>query len=94
MIAFCGFRRMRIFYESACRSIATDDIRSDLIGVVPGAFYRTHRNTGADGVRVLAIAHKLGCEAELIPVRSFGRLEENADIILDWIDLIRGYGSG
>ena len=62
------------------------EMRPDLVGVVPGAFYREHRNTGADGTRALAIARDLGCQAELIPVESFGGLEENAKVILDWLE--------
>lgn len=74
------------FCESVGGQTAKGEIRADLIGVVPGAFYRTHRNTGADGARVLSIARQLGCEAELIPVGSFGRLEDNAAVILKWIE--------
>ena len=57
----------------------------DLIGVVPGAFHREHRNTGADGARIFRIARDLGCEAETIPVASFGSLEINAQEIARWL---------
>ena len=57
-----------------------------LLGIVPGAFHREHRNTGADGARVLAIARELGVAAEVIPTRSFGTLEENAEIIQRWLE--------
>ena len=73
------------FFRTVCEAKAEPEIHADVIGVVPGAFYETHRDTGADGARVLSIARRLGCEAELIPVRSFGRLEENAATILQWI---------
>ena len=56
-----------------------------LVGIVPGAFYRQHRNTGADGARVLNIVRQIGFRAELIPVRSFGRLTENAALIRAWV---------
>lgn len=59
--------------------------RPDLIGVVPGAFHREHRDTGADGARLFAIARELGIPAELVPVASFGRLEENAAVIAAWL---------
>jgi hypothetical protein len=54
-------------------------------GIVPGAFYREHKNTGANGARVIATLQKLGIPTETIPVRSFGRLEENASIIRKWL---------
>ncbi|CAN5618415.1 hypothetical protein BH09VER1_BH09VER1_22590 [soil metagenome] len=74
------------FCQSVCGQTTEGELSVDLIGVVPGAFYRTHRKTGADGARVLSIASQLGCEAELIPVESFGRLEDNAAVILKWIE--------
>lgn len=61
------------------------NLSADLIGIVPGAFHREHRGTGADGARVLAIARELRCEAEVIPTSSFGTLEENGRIILNWL---------
>lgn len=65
-------------------------INADLIGVVPGAFHREHRNTGADGARVLAIARESGCEAELIPVGSFATLSDSTQTILHWLEAHRG----
>jgi len=56
------------------------------IGLVPGAFYREHANTGADGALVLGILNGLGYQVELIPVHSFGSLADNARIIADWVD--------
>ena len=56
-----------------------------LVGIVPGAFYREHKNTGADGARVMSILRQVGFRAEVVPVRSFGRVEENAAIIRDWL---------
>jgi hypothetical protein len=61
-----------------------------LLGVVPGAFHREHRHTGADGARLLAIARELGVPAEVIPTRSFGTLAENASVIHDWLKARRG----
>ncbi len=74
------------FLEMARQETAQADASSVLIGVVPGAFYQSHRDTSADGARVFAIAKEMGCEAKLIPVRSFGTLEENANTILDWLE--------
>jgi hypothetical protein len=78
------------FFLSAQKAQRPAKICADLIGVVPGAFHREHRNTGADGARALAIAAELGCQAEVIPTASFGTLDENARVILDWITARRG----
>ena len=74
------------FLQAALARKDGDGGRPTFVGVVPGAFYREHRNTGADGARVLSIARGLGCEAELVPVKSFGMLEENSAAILDWLE--------
>jgi hypothetical protein len=58
----------------------------DLIGIVPGAFYRRHKHTGADGKRIIEIARQIGTPTELIPVKSFGSLTNNARIILEWLE--------
>ena len=55
------------------------------IGLVPGAFYREHTHTGADGALVRGFLARLGYEAELIPVHSFGSLADNARIIAEWV---------
>ena len=59
--------------------------RPDLIAVVPGAFHREHTDSGADGRRVLAIAREIGCPAAVIPVPGFGRIEDNANLISNWL---------
>jgi hypothetical protein len=64
--------------------------KPDVIGIVPGAFYRDHKDTGADGARVLAIARELDCAAELIEIPSFGTLAECAVTILRWLETKRG----
>ena len=56
-----------------------------LIGIVPGAFYREHKNTGADGERIVEIGRSLNCAVERIPLQSFGSLAENARQIADWL---------
>lgn len=73
------------FLDSAREARRPATFCADLIGVVPGAFHREHWNTGAAGARVLAIARALGCAAEVIPTASFGTLDENARVILDWL---------
>lgn len=61
-----------------------------VLGIVPGAFFREHGHTGADGARVLSIAQDLGIAAELVPVASFGTLAENARTLHQWIAARRG----
>jgi hypothetical protein len=74
------------FFQEPCPQAASDASLPDLVGIVPGAFYREHRNTGADGARMLSIAHDLGCQAERVAVGDLGGLDENARVILDWLD--------
>lgn len=73
------------FWDGAHRDMSAAKCPVDLIGIVPGAFHREHHHTGANGARVFEIARKLQCEAELIPLPSFGTLDANARIILDWL---------
>ncbi len=58
----------------------------DLIAVVPGAFHGQHKHTGADGLRIVEMVQGLAPKVEVIPIRSFGHLEENAGAILDWLE--------
>jgi hypothetical protein len=55
------------------------------VAVVPGAFYREHPQTGADGKRLREAAAALGCATYLIPTQSVGRAEVNARMICDWL---------
>lgn len=61
----------------------------DLIAVVPGAFHGQHKHTGADGLRIVELVQGLAPRVEVIPIRSFGRLEENAAMLLDWLEARR-----
>ena len=61
-----------------------------LVGIIPGAFYLEHKNTGADGARVVAIVETLGCRVERVPLESFGSLARNAKIIADWLAQKKG----
>ena len=76
----------------AVPSAALSDVQplADLIGIVPGAFHGQHKHTGADGVRIAALVHGLAPRIEVIPVLSFGPLDDNARLILDWLDARRG----
>lgn len=55
------------------------------IGIVPGAFFQEHPHTGADGERIRSLLGELGFNVERVPIRSFGRVTDNARIILDWL---------
>ena len=55
------------------------------VAVVPGAFYREHPETGADGQVMRDEAARHGCQAELIPTKSIGTPAENGRIICDWL---------
>jgi hypothetical protein len=68
--------------NSSNRSVVSDP---PLVGIVPGAFYLEHNNTGADGSRLVAILRSINCRAQLVPVESFGSLTTNAAIIAEWL---------
>ena len=75
----------RLFLESVLDVPAQPQMDFVVVGIVPGAFYREHKNTGADGARITAILQELGLSTEVVPVHSFGRVEENARIINEWV---------
>ena len=58
----------------------------DIIGVVPGAFHGQHKHTGADGLKIVETVRGLAPRVEVVPVRSFGQLQENAETILNWLE--------
>ena len=55
------------------------------LAIVPGAMYREYPQTGADGGRFVDIVRTLGWTTEVIPVKSMGRLEDNARIIAGFL---------
>ena len=57
-----------------------------LIAVSPGAFYREHPEVGADGRELLELCSKQSWRGELIPARSLGTLQENAEIINEFLE--------
>jgi hypothetical protein len=91
-----------LFYDRALRTPSGARFRTqvadavasaplvDLFGIVPGAFHGQHKHTGADGVRLVRVVQGLATKVEILPTRSFGGLEENAAIILDWLERHRG----
>ena len=57
-----------------------------LVAVVPGAFYVESPGSGAGGGDILQECRRLGAPSCLIPTRSFGSLDENAEIIRGWLE--------
>ncbi len=55
------------------------------VTVVPGAFYREHPHTGADGKRLFEIAGQLRWPVDRIEIESFGALDTSARMINDWL---------
>jgi hypothetical protein len=78
------------FYQRVLTASLSAMERPDVIGIVPGAFHGQHKHTGADGLKIAETVSGLSERIEVVPVRSFGRLEENARIIVDWLDKQRG----
>lgn len=78
------------FYQRVLAANPSAMERPDVIGIVPGAFHGQHKHTGADGLKIAGTISGLGERIEIVPVRSFGRLEENARIIVNWLDKQRG----
>jgi hypothetical protein len=75
--------RQAEFLEQLANSASgTEDV---LIAIAPGAFYLEDKRSGADGRAIIEIAKTLGCRAERVPLGSFGRLMENAQILCDWL---------
>jgi len=72
------------FYEQVQTAPEVLSGELPIVGIVPGAFYREHKNSGADGARVAAILG-MGCRVEIIPIESFGSLEQNAALIAQWL---------
>jgi hypothetical protein len=88
-----------VFYDRAKRACTLSPEASpalgvlptvDVIGIVPGAFHGQHKHTGADGLRIKETVKGLAPRVEIIPVRSFGRLDDNAAAILDWLEARHG----
>jgi hypothetical protein len=77
-------------FASAVSGQQGETERPDVIGIVPGAFHGQHKHTGADGVRLAETYKDLADRVEIVPVRSFGTLEENAGTLLGWLEGKRG----
>lgn len=53
--------------------------------IAPGAFYREHPQTGADGKRPCQVAASLGCRTHVLPTESVASAAVNGRIICDWL---------
>jgi hypothetical protein len=75
----------RTFFQRVQTDSPTTVVNPPLVGIIPGAFYLQHKNTGADGAQLAAILKAINCRVERVPVESFGALTTNAAIIADWL---------
>jgi hypothetical protein len=55
------------------------------LAVAPGAFYREHPETGADGKALCRMAAAMGCRTKLIPTESVGSAMVNGRVMCDWL---------
>jgi hypothetical protein len=79
----------RAFFQQVQARDPCAPLPPTLVGIIPGAFYREHKHTGADGARLAAIVESMNCSVERVPVESFGSLARNAALIVDWLRLHR-----
>src|ERR1043166_2849105 len=54
--------------------------------IVPGAFYQTHKDTGADGGVIREEAEHLGARTDIIPLPNLASLRSNARQICAWLN--------
>ncbi len=73
------------FFQGVKSEALPSAVNLQVVGVIPGAFYLQHKNTGAGGSAVVSILQSMKCQVERVPVESFGSLERNAAIIVDWL---------
>lgn len=82
----------RVWHSQSTRELMEEmDFAPERLGkeplfvIVPGAFYKRHRNTGADGGKLVCLIEQMGGRAVVVPVNEFGRVKENAEILLQWL---------
>ncbi len=56
-----------------------------LVAVVPGAFYREHPETGADGRAIRDAAEAIGCRTARVPIDSMGLPSANGATLHEWL---------
>jgi hypothetical protein len=71
--------------ESASAALHKLALADLTVAVAPGAFYKEHPWTGADGAAIRESALSLGCNTALIPTASVGTLAANAETIVSWL---------
>jgi hypothetical protein len=52
---------------------------------MPGAFWKDHDHTGADGRRLLDLCGSLGLSSQRVETHSFGPLQSQADLLVRWL---------
>ena len=75
----------RDFFDEVLRRADCPFDRNVLFAIVPGAFYKMHKHSGADGARLIRILNDAGARVETIPIENFGQVRENARIIAEWL---------
>jgi hypothetical protein len=65
------------------RPLGSGRARPVRVIVVPTLFYREHPEIGGDGALVVAVARRLGLQAECAPVRSLGSVSRNAAALFE-----------
>ena len=82
--------RNKAFFDLVVQSSAQRIDPEVLFAIVPGAFYQVHQHSGADGARLMRILRSAGARVEMVPLGNFGRVQENARMIADWLGGKRG----
>lgn len=59
--------------------------RGPLYVIVPGAFYREHPGTGADGARIHTALARAGRRWRLAPIESVGSCATNGALLAEWL---------
>jgi hypothetical protein len=80
----------RNFFEAVTRTPNGPIDRKVLFAIVPGAFYKMHRHSGADGARLIRMLQEAGARVETIPIENFGRVHKNGRTITEWLEARRG----
>lgn len=60
--------------------------------IVPGAFYREHPDTGADGARIHTALEHAGRRWRIAPIESVGSCATNGALLAEWLRDERGEG--
>jgi hypothetical protein len=80
-----SIQRMEAILSESSTPCAVLDTQDAIFAVVPGAFYREHAETGADGERLRRVAASLGYDTRLVPTKSTGGAAQNGRIVCDWL---------